>query len=673
MRITGAAIIILSFVAGTGCAQKDSIQKKYGSSSGYYMALQNKISPDKAIDFLKEAEKSSNPLIAEKSLRILSQKGTPAQNEKKVLELYKKFPSEENLELACSILYENKKYSKIISLTQNIDYKKCRNKTAYYRTSSLLINKKSSFIKEAYEWNTKRPYSADHYNLYTEISELNDSIENKVLKLRANVYSKNYTKVRYLVDIVKEKKALCPQTLSDVGKILLYSPSKNKDNDKAFLEELLPDADDECSFYINFYLGRITDNPEYFLTASKKAVNDSQYDNALWYYLSALSKKDLNRCVEELNVYADSFKKRSYYDDFFDSLSMLLISHSEWNLYSKAALLSQKFATEEISAKLSYVAARLIQENYIKLLPKEAEKKCDEYFRIALSSGTDLYYRLNAAKELKLDDKKIEEEIFKLGQLNSRSYIVNENAEKLLLGYIDFDLPQYIYADFQNYKDQLSTDCVIKLSDYLSECGKSSSIYSVQSIRIASSRIFYCEKEPPKKLFELAFPQPYKKEISESCKKVELEDHIFYGLIRSESFFDAKIVSHAGAVGLTQLMPDTASDIAKKLKIKNYDIESPATNIEFGSYYVEELRRRCEGSTILALFAYNGGISRVRKWLKDAKQQFKKENLSYDIFLETLPYAETREYGRKVSSAAAIYGWLYYNRCSADVMEEIFN
>lgn len=673
MRITAAAIVILSFVAGTGCAQKDSLQKKYGNSAGYYMALQEK-DPSKAIDFLKEAEKSSNQIISEKSFKILSQKGTPTQNEKKVLELYKKFPTEENLELACSILHENQNYSKVISLTQRIDYKSCRNKIAYYRLSSLLASKKSSFTKEAFEWNTKRAYSADHYNLYQEISELTDSTESKVFKLRANVYSKNYTKVRSIADTVKESKAFCPQVLSDVGKIFLYSPAKNKDDDKAFLEELLKKSDDECSFYINFYLGRIADDAEYFLSAAKNAKEDSQYDNALWYYLSTLSKKDLEKCVEELNIYASTFKDKNYYDDFFDSLSMLLLSQSEWNLYHKATLLAQKFATKETSAKFSYIAARLIQENLIKLLPKEAEKKCSEYLNISLSSGTDLYYRLSAAKELQLDDEKIKTEIFKLGQTEiSNTYAVNKDAENLLLGYIDFNLPQYIYSDFQKFKNQISTECLTKISEYLFEFGKTDSKYFVQSIRIASSRIFYCDDQPSEKLFKLAFPQPYKKEISESCKKVELNPYLFYGLVRSESFFDANISSHAGAIGLTQLMPDTANDIAKKLKVKNFDIQSPATNIEFGSYYVEELRRRCEDSTILALFAYNGGISRVRKWAKEAKQQFKKDNLPYDIFLETLPYAETREYGRKVSSAAAIYGWLYYNKCAGDVIEEIFN
>ena len=83
------------------------------------------------------------------------------------------------------------------------------------------------------------------------------------------------------------------------------------------------------------------------------------------------------------------------------------------------------------------------------------------------------------------------------------------------------------------------------------------------------------------------------------------------------------------------------------------------------------MRRRLDGSSILALFAYNGGITRVRSWVKSANLEFGTNALPKDLFLEALPFSETREYGRKVVSAAALYGTLYYSKSTSEVVEEI--
>ena len=133
-----------------------------------------------------------------------------------------------------------------------------------------------------------------------------------------------------------------------------------------------------------------------------------------------------------------------------------------------------------------------------------------------------------------------------------------------------------------------------------------------------------------------------------------------YALIRIESYFDSVAKSSAAAVGLTQLMELTAGDIAKKLKKTSYDLNDSDTNIQFGTFYLEEMIRRLDGSKILALFAYNGGITTVRRWVKNAEKEFG-TSIAKDLFLETLPYSETREYGRKVLAAAIMYGILYYD------------
>ena len=132
-----------------------------------------------------------------------------------------------------------------------------------------------------------------------------------------------------------------------------------------------------------------------------------------------------------------------------------------------------------------------------------------------------------------------------------------------------------------------------------------------------------------------------------------------YALVRSESFFDPNIKSAVGAVGLTQLMEFTASDVARKLKLTDYSLVDVETNLHIGTYYLAELLHRCDNSLLQAFFSYNAGITRVRRWLKSSLTEFgTKSKLPMDLFLETLPYTETREYGRKLVSAATMYDFL---------------
>ena len=132
-----------------------------------------------------------------------------------------------------------------------------------------------------------------------------------------------------------------------------------------------------------------------------------------------------------------------------------------------------------------------------------------------------------------------------------------------------------------------------------------------------------------------------------------------YALIRSESFFNADVMSSAGAIGLTQLMEFTGSDIARRFKMQDYSLTDPETNINFGTYYLSSLISRCDNSSLLGFFSYNAGITRVRRWLQSSLIEFgKKSNMPLDLFLETIPFAETREYGRKLVSATIAYDWL---------------
>jgi soluble lytic murein transglycosylase len=149
---------------------------------------------------------------------------------------------------------------------------------------------------------------------------------------------------------------------------------------------------------------------------------------------------------------------------------------------------------------------------------------------------------------------------------------------------------------------------------------------------------------------------------------------ILYGLIRTESAFIPDIRSTAGAIGLAQLMPDTAVEMAGRISRQggpdylidgNVDLRNPDTNVHLGAVYLAYLVDRME-SPMQSLLAYNGGMGRVRRW------RSAEPNLPDDLFLETIELTETREYGRRVLAAAAAYGYLYYGMTMEAVIADIY-
>ena len=114
--------------------------------------------------------------------------------------------------------------------------------------------------------------------------------------------------------------------------------------------------------------------------------------------------------------------------------------------------------------------------------------------------------------------------------------------------------------------------------------------------------------------------------------------------------------SHRGAIGLMQLMPDTAEWIAGQLEDPSYSIEAihePERNIRYGIWYLSTLQREFDGNDVLALAAYNAGRGNVQSWIREYgwPADF------HDI--DAIPYKETREYVRKVLLTEHKYRSLY--------------
>ena len=214
-----------------------------------------------------------------------------------------------------------------------------------------------------------------------------------------------------------------------------------------------------------------------------------------------------------------------------------------------------------------------------------------------------------------------------------------------------------LYQQIAAVYPSISTEEAARIAAVLEEEGR-----YADAIRIINVSLKNKEDSASIAQLKILYPRPWHNIVAKYAAEYRLPEYLLYALIRSESFFQPQAVSGAGAIGLTQLMPATAADIAKKLKITEYSLNDPEINIRFGAYYLAEMIRRSDNRIMPACFAYNAGLSRVRGWPKKARE------LADDLFLESLEYAETRDYGRKILSAAVVYGWLYYSEKPEDIV-----
>ena len=155
------------------------------------------------------------------------------------------------------------------------------------------------------------------------------------------------------------------------------------------------------------------------------------------------------------------------------------------------------------------------------------------------------------------------------------------------------------------------------------------------------------------------YPQKYSAYVEEYAEQYELPTHLIYAVIRTESGFDSGAVSHAGAVGLMQLMPDTFRWLSDEMlgeHLADGMIRDPETNIRYGCYYLRRLYDRY-GNWNAALAAYNAGPTRVDRWLEDPSMVDENGVLLSECIPD--PYGETRRYVPSVLAAMEKYDTLY--------------
>ena len=155
--------------------------------------------------------------------------------------------------------------------------------------------------------------------------------------------------------------------------------------------------------------------------------------------------------------------------------------------------------------------------------------------------------------------------------------------------------------------------------------------------------------------YTLRYLAPYREKVEPRAKELALDPAWVYGLMRQESRFVIQAKSSAGAQGLMQVMPSTAKWVAKKIGLSSYHPKQAMdmdTNITLGTNYMKMVLEGLDNHPVLASAAYNAGPGRAKKWRADT-------SLEGAVYVESIPFSETRDYVKKVMSNTMYYNALF--------------
>jgi soluble lytic murein transglycosylase len=497
-----------------------------------------------------------------------------------------------------------------------------------------------------------------------------------------------------------------PELLNDLGRCFQYAaPREGLDLFLAWEQELAgnpadvpassgpavnfsPEQRRDARYRLLFFAGRfarqqgqLNRGAGLFAQALEFAPDARQEDACIWYILDAALQTGPEKAAALTGVWMLRWNEAAYFFDLLDRLSQYLTAKRDWAgleaLLTAMTEPGRSAACGPVIARYAYILGRAVSEGLYtppggaaaagrRTGGADTGTGGERFFRMVLETGDDApYYRTLAAAFLGEPPGDLPARLSE----ERRTGDGNRTLMEFLRGFFEYGAAPFAFSAIRDREADLSISDLRSLAGALETAGR-----YAESIRLAAVYMNRPGYYPNQVDLRLCYPQPFQKLVEQTARETGLRRELLFALIRTESAFQPDVVSRAGAVGLTQLMPATAADMAGRIKNRggpDYaanggpDLENPEVNVHIGAVYLNYLSGRLE-SPFLAILAYNGGMNRVRRWRSGEPE------LPADLFLETIPYAETREYGRKVLAAALIYGQLYYDLKPGPFFSDIF-
>ena len=469
-----------------------------------------------------------------------------------------------------------------------------------------------------------------------------------------------------------------PNLINDLGRAFQFTSSGREGLD-LFLkwEASLSSEYDDHRYRLIFYAGRVARRIgssqtnqaiALFERALVLAPDGEQIDACIWYILDLSLTGPVPAAFDRFEKYIPQWHSAGTYNNLLERFLHRLVSGREWRRVVRMFDLLKDTNARAAKPGYAYVIARAIEENFLSAEEKRiaarsmgvASADAPVFLRYAYENSNLLmmpavFYRMKTSDALGLPFLNFLEECKPCDCQNEE--VSPSHSLRFLLGFFTNGAEHLVNPYIKSLERKLCPAELRTLAHTLDEAG----MYP-QSMGIAT---LYINKEGytrSRRDMELMYPRPFRELIENQSKKFDIDPPLFFGLVRTESAFQSAIVSRAGAVGLSQLMPSTARDQAERIRKEggpdffnsdnNIDSTNPELNVYIGTYYLNYLRGRLD-DMYLALMAYNGGQNRVRRWYNANK-------LPLDLFLETVPIYETRDYGKRVTAIGRIYGDLYY-------------
>ena len=472
-----------------------------------------------------------------------------------------------------------------------------------------------------------------------------------------------------------------PGLLNSLGRAFQYGSSDGEGID-LFLEweriagrENITQNTGEIRFKLLFFAGRIArqrgrlrEGVSLFERALPFAPDSTQSDACIWYILDSALSLGTDIMLEKLPLLITQWHDKAYFYDVLDKLTAVLAASRRWNDIASVFPFIRDYADNASVAKYAYITGRALEDGLLSI--EESGETAADPVRAFMetaynSSGGAYYYRAKSAAALGKPFELLPPQ--PPGSPPKRQRTRDQAEMVFLRGFFTHQMAEFAPRYIRALDRELDAGEKQILAEALGEAG----LYA-ESIRLISSFLERDGGQPSRENLETYFPRPFRELTEKYAAECNLAPELLFGLIRTESAFQSGVISRAGAVGLTQLMPATAQEMADRIRrrggpdytpIDEAALQESETNIHIGAVYLRYLMDRME-SPLLSLLAYNGGMNRVRRWRgtsgvqsEDGQAVF---DLSEDLFLETIEYQETREYGRRVSAAEVVYRILYY-------------
>ena len=400
-----------------------------------------------------------------------------------------------------------------------------------------------------------------------------------------------------------------------------------------------------------------TDEALYWYEES--VLRSSQWQDtrrAQWYILRLLSRNYPSRLTAFLESSGPLRNDGDYFDDIFDEYFSTLVRFRRWG--------------ELLSIYPSVYRAGLDDTAYQAWFLLEKARSAGYIAQTALD-GFDLpadpdprgYFAVRADP---LRWPYFSSEELPSGDVGTENISVHDDAKTgtaytaELYGYLlDAGYHRQALARLRQSGEEPPVSVLIELSRYLEDRGD---LYEL--ITFAGFWFYRLPPEEGLKLLPWVYPGANRYEMS----GVEgVPDELVLGIIRRESAFHEEIYSRVGAGGLMQLMPSTAEDLARRHRLEEWDLMNPMDNIMLGTLYLDWLRERpWTDSYVDVLAAYNGGGGNLRSW----KRWYYSGDP--DLFIQSIPFRETRDYVRKVIVAAASYRYLDTGAPPGEWLEQFY-